>query len=104
MIKVIGVSESMLIGHLKLLEVRIWRAQFASPCGRLNAVVAASRISSDSAGSSTARERITAPMSPAIIAKACFRRAATDWAGMKRPSASIKYWKPFVTARRTPRG
>ena len=104
MIKVIGVSESMLIGHLKLLEVRIWRAPFASPCGRPNAVVAASRISSDSVGSSTARERITAPISPAIVAKACFRRAATDWAGMKRPSASIKAWKPFVTARRTARG
>src|SRR5439155_17300905 len=78
--------------------------QHASLRGRPNVVVAVSRISSDSAESSTARERISAPTSPAIVARACFRRAATDWAGMKLRSASIKDSKPFVTARRTARG
>jgi hypothetical protein len=39
----------------------------------------------------------TAPIRTAVVAKACFRRAATDWAGMKLPSAVIKARKPFAT-------
>ncbi len=43
---------------------------------RPSSVAVASRISSDSAGSSTARDRMSAPTRPAIVASAFSRRAA----------------------------
>ena len=71
---------------------------------RPSAVAIASRISSDSAGSSTARDRMSAPTRPAIVASAFSRRAACDRPGTSFTNASIRARNPSVKARRTARG